>query len=185
MSPDLSRSIVVGNSGSGKTTFARELAAKLNQPYVELDVLHWLPGWRERPREVFASLIEQATAGDRWVVDGNYGKMREHTTHWSRATAVVWLNYSLTTNFLRGLRRTLRRSITREELFSGNHETFYRQFLSRESLLLWILSNQARSRRNLSNLRNSKHYAQLSWIEFRVPADANDFLASIVNPSLR
>jgi adenylate kinase family enzyme len=36
---------VKGSSGSGKSTFARELAAKLDLPYVELDALHHGPNW--------------------------------------------------------------------------------------------------------------------------------------------
>jgi adenylate kinase family enzyme len=38
---------VKGSSGSGKSTFARELAAKLDLPYVELDALHHGPNWSE------------------------------------------------------------------------------------------------------------------------------------------
>ena len=39
------RIVVVGTSGVGKTTLAKDIAAALAIPHVELDALHWDPGW--------------------------------------------------------------------------------------------------------------------------------------------
>ena len=36
---------IVGSTGTGKTTFGRELAAILAVPFVELDALFWGPNW--------------------------------------------------------------------------------------------------------------------------------------------
>jgi len=38
---------VVGTSASGKSTFARMLAQKLQLDYIELDDLFWLDDWQE------------------------------------------------------------------------------------------------------------------------------------------
>ena len=37
--------LVMGVSGSGKTTYARKLASQLNVPHIELDTLYWGPDW--------------------------------------------------------------------------------------------------------------------------------------------
>lgn len=47
------RVAVVGNSGSGKSTFAAELARRLGVPWVELDAVFHQPGWTELDRRNF------------------------------------------------------------------------------------------------------------------------------------
>jgi adenylate kinase family enzyme len=64
--------VVVGTSGSGKTTVARELAHRHGVPHVELDALFHGPNWAETPAEEFRRRVAAATDGDGWVVDGNY-----------------------------------------------------------------------------------------------------------------
>jgi len=64
------RIVVLGVTGSGKTTFAHRLATQLGYPHIEMDALHWLPNWTEKPIEVFRADIAQAIAVDCWVIDG-------------------------------------------------------------------------------------------------------------------
>ena len=66
------RIAVIGTSGSGKTTVARELARRHGVPYVELDALNHGPGWTETPDEEFQRRVAAVTDGSGWVVDGNY-----------------------------------------------------------------------------------------------------------------
>ena len=58
---------VVGTSGSGKTTMARNLAARLGVPHVELDELHWGPNWTEEPDELFRERVERLLVGEGWA----------------------------------------------------------------------------------------------------------------------
>src|SRR5262245_40275576 len=53
----LKRVVVVGTSCSGKTTFAKELARKLNKKHVEIDAIYWLPDWTGRPEDDFRRLV--------------------------------------------------------------------------------------------------------------------------------
>ncbi len=43
----MQRILVMGSSGSGKSTFARRLSEITNIPAVSLDALFWKPGWIE------------------------------------------------------------------------------------------------------------------------------------------
>jgi adenylate kinase family enzyme len=75
--------------------------------HIELDAIHWLPNWRPRPSDEFRWLVEAAVAAAQWVLDGNYSQTRDVV--WSRATALIWLNYPLHVVIYRALRQTTRR----------------------------------------------------------------------------
>jgi adenylate kinase family enzyme len=171
------RIVVVGTSCCGKTVFARQLAQSLGCPLVELDELYWAPGWTPKPNDEFRRLVAGAASATRWVIDGNYGRVRDIL--WPRATTIIWLNYSFPTVFARALRRTLRRTVAKEKLWHGNRESVARSFFSRDSILLWVITTFRRRRKELEALRASDTYPHLSWIEFRRPSDVEPYLKSI------
>jgi adenylate kinase family enzyme len=178
--PHAPRIVVVGTSAVGKSTFARALAAKARLPYVELDELHWSPDWREKPTREFAQLVDAATTGPSWVVDGNYGVVRELL--WPRANLILWLNYGFARTLWRGLRRSLGRLWRDTELWHGNHESWQLTFLSKHSILLWIVTTHTRRRREFVGLRATGKYAQLEWVEFKRPAEAERWLSQLGVP---
>lgn len=170
------RCVVIGTSGSGKSTFARKLAAILGGAYVELDDLHWDANWTERERGDFEARVVARTAGVRWVVDGNYSKVR-HVT-WARATDIVWLNFGRTVVWSRVIRRTLWRAAVREELWAGNRESLAKAFLSKDSILLWSFTTFAKNRSKYADARASGEHPHLRWHELRSPREAHRFLAA-------
>ena len=149
-SGDLSRVLVVGTTCAGKTTYARQLSRSLQIPHIELDALYWLADWIERPAAEFRSSVGKAVSRNCWVMDGNYGSVRD--VIWPRATAVIWLNYSFPTVGWRGLRRTVARCVTREELYAGNRETISKAFFSRDSILVWRATTYGSRRREYRNI---------------------------------
>ena len=173
----LDRCSVIGTTGAGKTTFGAGLSRILRAPHVELDAIYWLPGWVGREEADFRARVGELAAGDLWVMDGNYRKVRDIV--WGRATCVVWLNYSFALVFWRLLRRSIARIVPREELFSGNSETVKGMFFSRDSLLLWAVKSHRRHQRSYRELRESPQYAHLSWYELARPAQAQAFLAEV------
>jgi adenylate kinase family enzyme len=177
MKTAMTRTVVIGTSCSGKTTFARDLARALGLPHIELDALHWLPDWLERSSDDFCTLTAEAVSHDNWVVDGNYGIVRDLV--WSRATVIIWLNYSFPTVLWHALARTVRRSLPREELFSGNRESLRMAFFSRDSILWWVITTFHGRRKHYRRLFDARTLPHLLYVEFRTPYEAEDFLAQL------
>ncbi|RZM75269.1 hypothetical protein [Leptolyngbya iicbica] len=171
------RIAVVGTAGAGKTTLAQAITARLQIPHIELDALFWQPGWQPSATEEFGDKVTAATAGNDWVVDGNY--LRARLIVWERATVVVWLNYSLPLILWRVTRRTIARSWQQQELWNGCYETFRKGFWSRDSIILWVLKTYRPNRRSLPDWLAMPQYRHLQLVELRSPAEAETWLRSL------
>ena len=72
------RCLIFGNSGSGKSTYARVLAARHDLPHLDLDTIVWEPGKVavQRPASAIAASLQAfLDGGDRWVIEGCYGEL--------------------------------------------------------------------------------------------------------------
>ena len=177
MGHTLKRVVVVGTSCSGKTTFAKELARKLNKKHVELDAINWLPGWTPRHDDDFKELVEKAISEDEWIVDGNYSRVRDLV--WGRATTLIWLNYSFPIVMYRALSRTLRRAVNKQILYSGNRESLRMAFLTKDSILLWVLKTYHRRRRQYTKMLFADPRSTLDVVVLGSPREAKRFLSEL------
>ena len=171
----LARVAVVGTSCSGKTTFAQQLAARLGVPHVELDALYWGSAWTVRPE--FHHDVAVAAEQPRWVIDGNYTAVRELV--WSRATTIVWLDYSFPRVFGRALRRTALRIVGRERLYGGNRETVRNSLFSADGIPWWVIRTHAKRRREFPVLLARPQYSHATVMRFRTPPEAAAFLGRL------
>ena len=106
------RIVVIGSTSSGKSTLAKQLADRFNYDFIELDALHWEADWKEASLEDFRARVEAAIQAQAWVVAGNYHVVRDLV--WSKAEAVIWLDYSLWRIFWQLTRRTFKRWWTQD-----------------------------------------------------------------------
>ena len=168
------RIVVVGTTGSGKTTVGRRIAGILGVPFVELDALNWGPNWTERPLETFRQELAEAVTGPSWVIDGNYRKVRD--VYLPRVSTVVWLDYPFLINLWQLLRRTLRRSVRAEVLWNGNVERLSTHLFTKDSLILWFLRSYWRRRRTIPRLVQGPNSVHLTLVRLRGRRETEDWL---------
>jgi adenylate kinase family enzyme len=139
---------IKGISGSGKTTFGRELAERLKVPYVELDALHHGPNWTEASAEEFRALVgeQMAHSPDGWVIDGNYEAKLGNLVI-DAADRIVWLDLPLHVALGRMCRRTISRIRDDVELWGGNRESWRNAFFGWDALFMWTVRAFFRHRR--------------------------------------
>jgi adenylate kinase family enzyme len=168
---------IVGGSCTGKTTTSRELAGRLGVPHIELDALHHDPGWQEAPADVLQARLEAAFAAapDGWVVDGNY-TAKFNTFVLDRADTVVFLDLPHRVALRRVLWRTVRRIVSRKELWNGNRETL-RNALSRESIVWWVITHHRTYRRRWPERLDPLTHVDV--VRLRSPREVRAWLQSI------
>lgn len=170
------RVLVIGTSGSGKTTTAATIAAQLSVPHIELDSLYWGPSWTPPDREEFRDDVRRIlTERSGWVIDGNYRSVRELVAR--EADLIVWLDYPLLLSQWRLARRTIRRLLGRATLWNGNRELASTLITSRFEFFRWAIGEHHRLRVEVPNLCANR--AADSWMRIRRQADLVNLYARV------
>ncbi len=103
----MTRIVLLGPAGSGKTTLARKLGERAKLPVICLDDI-WRPEWTKDDVTGFRALIVTSHAGERWVSDGNFAAAT-FDIRLPRATLIVWLERPRWLCALRAMGRVFRK----------------------------------------------------------------------------
>jgi adenylate kinase family enzyme len=68
----LNKVLILGFSGSGKSTFARQLGHSINLPVIHLDTLYWKPGWVASSKVEWNKMLTELMQQEKYIMDGNY-----------------------------------------------------------------------------------------------------------------
>jgi len=169
----------VGCSGSGKTTLARDLATALGARHVELDAIYHQAEWTQLEDEEFRQRVDHATRDGRWVVDGNYSAI--WAIVWNRADTVVWFDLPYLTVLGRTIRRTVRRTLTREELWNGNREPYSNLWSlnPEKSIIAWTATRHGKYRQRYADAALSPEWGHLRFVRLRSQREADGFLSGV------
>lgn len=181
----MNRIVVVGSSGSGKTTTARHLAALLDVPLLELDAVMHDGDWNATPDDEFQRRIAEFTSADRWVVDGNYTSHGTHEVLWPKADTFVWLDPPRRVVMSRVIRRTLTRMITRERLWGGELTEPISNLYKRdpyENIIVWAWTRFEPTRAKFEAAMTDGTWAHAGVYRIRSKYDSSRFINQIRPP---
>lgn len=169
----MKRVAVVGSGGAGKTTFALACSLAMGLPVIHLDEHFWHPGWIESEPEEWRSRQTDLLAGDRWIVDGNYGNTLD--LRLGRADTIIWLDFTRYVCLFGAVRRTLF-NLGRPMQAAGCPERFDREFLE------WVWKFPQESRPKLADAIES-YRRGVDVLRFQSRREAKNFLRSLQAPS--
>lgn len=130
---EIKRIVVAGSSGSGKTTLAKRISSEFSLTYIDIDAIHWLPNWVNRPTAERIELLESLVDRDDWVVDGFSGIFRQ--TLLPRMDLLIWPRVPLVKCIGRITVRTYKRSKSKELVCNGNVESIFNSFNGKDALI--------------------------------------------------
>ena len=84
--------IVLGCSGSGKSTFAKRLHACTGLPLIHLDNIWWKPDRTHISRDEFDQQLTVLLQGGKWIIDGDYS--RTYEARFRACDTIIFLDYS-------------------------------------------------------------------------------------------
>ena len=147
---------------------------------MELDAIFHQPGWTELSTGEFQARVDAATTSGTWVVDGNYSQVRDIV--WDKADTVVWFDLPYATVLARTVRRTLRRVVTREELWNGNKEPYSNlwSWNPQRSIIAWAATQHGSYRRRYLEAEADPRWARLRFVRLRSQRETDVFLAEVV-----
>ncbi|MEP6847449.1 MAG: hypothetical protein ABI999_01245 [Acidobacteriota bacterium] len=137
---------------------------------IHLDRFFWKPNWVETPKEEWHRAIENLTAGDSWIVDGNYGGTREMRIR--ACDTVIFLDISRRVCMYRILKRSLTyRGKTRPDMAEGCVEKFDFEFIR------WVWNYPNRGRLEILDQRS--HFGNKNFIVLSSSHALESFLATV------
>lgn len=173
------RILVLGRTGSGKTTLARQLARARGAPHIELDSLYFEPGFNTVSLPVLRERTVAAIARDRWVTDGNKSAVRDLV--WPRADTVVWLDYPLAVSLWRlGKRAVWRTSVIKAQAAEpSSSEPVPAQLLAAARGVLTALRSHRGQRREYPRMFAAPENRHLAVVRLRSPRATRAWLARV------
>ena len=90
----MERIIILGPSGTGKTTLCRNLSEKLGLTLLHLDSVYWKKDWQNIDKHTFDLWMRKfLTKHRKFVIDGNYSNNKHFKYRLDLADTIIFLDF--------------------------------------------------------------------------------------------
>lgn len=90
----MNRVMILGASGTGKTTLCRNLGEKCQMEVLHLDSIYWKKNWQHIEKHDFDVYMKQFfQKHDKWVIDGNYMNNHHFEMRLQLADTIIFLDF--------------------------------------------------------------------------------------------
>lgn len=99
--------IVIGLTGSGKTTLSNKIGSMLGIPVYHLDEIFW----KEKggiKQDIFLEIQEKIMSQDKWVMDGSFPRSKTLEARINKADTIIFYDLPLIVNFARRIKRYIK-----------------------------------------------------------------------------
>lgn len=170
MNNELKKILIIGNGGSGKTTFSLKLEKILNYPALHLDSIYWLDGWGKNSLEKFEEQTHQFMNSDCWIIEGT--PMHDIQFRLDQADTIIFLDINRIICILRLIKRALKNSFYSHPPKIEGPANF---FSLKAAIWVWKFKNSKRNTINI--LLNSKKNKNIFYIKNN--SDLHNFINSL------
>lgn len=167
----MERILLIGSAGAGKTTFAKQLAQKLQLPLVHLDKLYWRGDWEHLSRDEFDTLLQRELEKPQWIIDGNFNRTIPHRLQY--CDTVFYFDFPTITCLAGITKRTLTNLGKSRSDMGGNCIEYFDS--QKISLYRNVLTFNKQHRKDYYALLD--HAGHANVIVFRNRKQAKDYLA--------
>jgi adenylate kinase family enzyme len=157
----MSKIVVIGSPGAGKSSFARKLHDRWKIKVYHLDRLFWRPGWEKKPIDTRIDIIQNLVLERQWIIDGDY--LNTSDLHLEEAEIIIFLGIS---PFV-CLRRLMKRhrefgGRTRRDIAMGSKDKL--TFLLLLKVLIYPFVDKRTFVQRLSNYIYNGEHKQVIWL---------------------
>lgn len=143
------RICIIGGSGTGKTTLAKNLGKQLNLPVYYIDGIHHLKNWEIRNKDERDKIILEKADEDKWIIDGTYHSTLKQRLE--KADCIIYLDYSTIAQIKGVLGRFIKNHGKEKEEIPGCKEKMSLEFF------WWVVNWRKNKRQTIIE--------NLQWIE--------------------
>lgn len=103
----MTRVMVIGNAGGGKSTLCGKLCSAHDLPYHAIDKIQWKPNWKQTPKDEYDREHDSIISRDCWLVDG-YGSWDSVLRRMDAADTIIFIDHSLWVHYWWATKRQIK-----------------------------------------------------------------------------